>query len=71
MKLNTTNINNYQPTILDVYTPELGVFTITGDYQDVLPVESLYARLYRTKRVNTSTFERIVFGRPRRRLAFF
>jgi hypothetical protein len=51
------------------YTPELGVFTVTGAGDDVESAERSFGR---AREVSTSTFDKLVYGHAsRRRLAFF
>jgi hypothetical protein len=60
-------IQTNQPVELQLLTPELGVFIVTGILQDVEPV----MHDFRGRSVSQSTFERIAYGRAAKKLFLF
>ena len=63
--------NNYQAAELRTLSPELGLFIITGSFEEVKQQETILAREYHSIDVRPSSFDRVLRGGKARRLGLF
>lgn len=63
--------NTYQPAELRTLSPELGLFIITGSFEEVKQQQHIMAHDYRSVDVRPSSFDRVISGKTIRRLGLF
>ena len=62
---------SHTEAILRVVTPQLGLFTITGSFEEVEDQNRILANEYHIPEVRHSTFNRVLAGGRARRLGLF
>lgn len=71
MKQTQEHAASHTEAILRVVTPELGLFVITGTFEEVEDQNAILANEYHIPEVRHSTFNRVLSGGRARRLGLF
>ena len=64
-------IEQYQPTELRTITPELGLFVVTGSFDEVKLQEAMFVADLHCKSVQPSSFDRMLSVKRIKRLGLF
>ena len=71
MARTTETLTNDTEAVLRVFTAELGLFTITGTFEDIQGQNAILEQEYRIPEVRNSTFNRVMAGGKIRRIGLF